>query len=118
MVPPSASTSARTGVAPVRSIAATVGTHVFACVTTSSPGPSPRARSARLDRVGAGADADSMCRSGRRGELLLEGLSLATEDKPAAAQHAHEGRVELVPQLGYATAEVVERDCRGRRHGR
>ena len=49
-----------------------------------------------------------MCRSGRRGELLLEGLSLATEDKPAAAQHAHEGRVELVPQLGYATAEVVD----------
>src|SRR4051794_27746889 len=46
MVPASGSTSQRTGVAPVRAMAATVGTHVFACVTTSSPGPTPSALSA------------------------------------------------------------------------
>ena len=46
IVPASGSTSQSTGVAPARSMPETVGTHVFACVTTSSPGPMPSARSA------------------------------------------------------------------------
>ena len=46
IVPASGSTSHRTGVAPARSIAATVGTHVLAWVTPLSPRPTPSARSA------------------------------------------------------------------------
>src|SRR5215212_830167 len=46
MVPARGSTSHSTGVAPVRSMPATVGTQVFAWVITSSPGPTPSASSA------------------------------------------------------------------------
>ena len=44
--PDAGSASQSTGVAPARSIAATVGTQVFAWVTTSLPGPISSARSA------------------------------------------------------------------------
>ncbi|MNI60728.1 hypothetical protein D3C73_1159600 [compost metagenome] len=44
----SSPTSARTGLAPAATIAPTVATNVFAQVMTSSPGPIPSARSARI----------------------------------------------------------------------
>ena len=52
------STSTSTGVAPAASIPATVGTHVFAAVITSSPGSTPSGVQRDRDRVGARGDAD------------------------------------------------------------
>src|SRR3954470_4576466 len=55
IVPASGSTSQSTGVAPARAMAATVGTQVFAWVTTSSPSPMPAAR--RISSIASVPDA-------------------------------------------------------------
>ena len=80
----------------------------------------PRTESERpqreLYRVRSGRDPHRVGGGERRREFLLEGPSLAAEHEPAAVEHAPDRGVELTPQGGDATAQIVEWNCGDRRH--
>ena len=65
------------------------------------------------ERVGAGVDADGVLRAEVVAGLAFEGLDLGAADELAAAQHALEGGVEVVPEERGLGAEVEDGDGGG-----
>ena len=110
------STSTNTGRAPACSTASAVKAAEIEVVTTSSPGPTPSARRARCERVGAVPDRHRVPRAERRGQLALEGLPLGAEDEPAGVEDPRHRLVELAPVGGHVGAEVHEGDGEGSAH--
>ena len=77
---------------------ATVGTHVFAAVITSSPGPTPSGAQRDRDRVGPGRDADRVrARRSTPRTSCLERLDARAEDEPAPVQDAPRSRRRARP---------------------
>ena len=66
----------------------------------------------KLDRVGAGGDANSVVRSAERGELGLEGRPFLPQDEPTALEHPCDRGIDLGLHSGGATRKVVERHRR------
>ena len=105
-----ASTSASTAVAPAASIPATVGTHVFAAVITSSPCRRRRAASAIVIASVPDATPSASRDAAVGGELLLEPRDRLAEDEPAAVEHAREAASSSPRMLATWRAQVEERD--------
>ena len=84
----SASIRRTTGLAPVIMMASARYTAESGEVMTSSPGPTPRARSADRDGVRSGADSDRRWHAARGRELALERFELGAEHEPPALDHA------------------------------
>ncbi len=108
MVSVTGSTSAKTGRAPTERMARPVNAAVSGLVTTSSPGPTPRAMRAICRASVPLPTATAMRNTEDRSELALEGLDLGPEDEPARVEHPREGRVDLRTQRPHAGAEVDE----------
>ena len=112
----SGSMSTKTVVAPTASIDSEVAKKVNGEVTTSSPGPTPRARRRDHQRVGPGVDPHRVLHPEVRGHLALQGLHLRTQDEVARRHHPAPGGVELGRHLGQLGCEVEDRDGGRRRH--
>ena len=92
--------STKTGRANSSPIAPTVAMKVLAVVMTSSPGPTPSAFSAELDRVGARVHADGMARADHGRELLLEFAHRLAEREVAGRHELAEQVEDLLDILG------------------
>ena len=111
------STSQSTGIPPARTIPVTVGTQVFAWVTTSSPGPIPTARRASSTASVPDATPTAWPAAHRRRELLLERPALLAEEEAAAVQHAADRGVQLGANRRTLPPQIDERDLQARQDG-
>ena len=84
--------------------------HVFAAVITSSPAPTPSARSASSIASVPEATPDGFARAAERGERPLELLDARAADEATAVEHPRERGVELRAQGVVLATEIDERD--------
>ena len=92
------------------SIPATVGMHVFAAVITSSPAPTPSARSASSIASVPDATPTASRAPQNAANDALERLDVRAADEAIAVEHLRERGVELRAQAVVLAAEIDERD--------
>ena len=83
-----------------------VATYECATVMTSSPGPIPKARIAKRESGGSGANSDDVLDPQRAGEPTFEVLYLGAVDEVTMAQDPIDGLEDLRPERGVLFDEI------------